>query len=311
MTYLCKINTVIKIKKNCITMNKRYISYTLAALMVASFPLAGCSALSTGTTTSSKKQSTSSATSGTSSNHTSSAAKSVATDIAGEWIITAVGSTTINQDEDMPYVTFEPSEGRFYGSNGCNVLNGSYSISGSTVSFSNVLSTQKYCPEVKYDGLITSILQDGKKAIVTLKNSGNETYMTLVNTDSHSTLTLRKHNMQFLNGQWLVTDINGKGINDEEANIFFDVNELKIHGNTGCNFFNGSILIDPTKANSINFSGMAVTRMACPKLDQERLMLVALEETETAVRNNDNSVSLRNSSGKTVLKLKKVEVKSE
>jgi heat shock protein HslJ len=56
---------------------------------------------------------------------------------------------------------------------------------------------------------------------------------------------------------------------------------------------------------------MAVTRMACPKLDQERLMLVALEETETAVRNNDNSVSLRNSSGKTVLKLKKVEVKSE
>jgi heat shock protein HslJ len=56
---------------------------------------------------------------------------------------------------------------------------------------------------------------------------------------------------------------------------------------------------------------MAVTRMSCPKLDQERLMLVALEETETAVKHSDGTVSLRNGSGKTVLKLKKVEVKSE
>jgi heat shock protein HslJ len=154
-------------------------------------------------------------------------------------------------------------------------------------------------------------LQDGKSANIAYKTSGNQTILTLTDTESHSTLTLCRHNMQFLNGQWQVTDINGKGVNDEEANIFFDVNELKIHGNTGCNFFNGSILIDPAVSNSINFSGMQVTRMSCPKLDQERLMLVALEETATAVKNSDGTISLRNSAGKTVLKLKKVEIAND
>jgi heat shock protein HslJ len=294
-------------------MNKNLITYAVAALVAASFPMAGCSALSssTSTTAKSKKQT---ATVSSAEAHTSSAAStshSAAENLGGEWIITAVGTTVISQDEDMPYVTFVPSEGRFYGSNGCNVINGSYTVSGSKMTFSNVLSTMKYCPEVEYDGQITALMQEGKSATYTLKSAGNETVLHLLGTENSVSVTLCRHNMQFLNGQWQVTDINGKGIDDEEANIFFDVDELKIHGNTGCNFFNGSILIDPAKSNSVNFSGMAVTRMSCPKLDQERLMLVALEETETAVKHSDGTVSLRNGSGKTVLKLKKVEVKSE
>lgn len=292
-------------------MNKRYATYA-AAIAIASLSLASCSSLSTATSSTSKKQTASVATTSTNAHSGSStASKGLADNIAGEWIITGIGSKTISQDEDMPYITFVPSENRFYGSNGCNVLNGSYTVTGTTVSFNNVLATQKYCPDVDYDGQITALLQDGKSATATLKDSGNETHLQLVGTESHITMTLCRHNLQYLDGQWQVTDINGKGINDEEANIFFDVTELKIHGNTGCNFFNGTILIDPSKANSINFSGMAVTRMSCPKLDQERLMLVALEETETVVRNNDGTVSLRNGSGKTVLKLKKVDIKSE
>jgi heat shock protein HslJ len=296
-------------------MNKKLITYAVAALVASYLPMAGCSALSSmSSNSSSEKTKKQTATEVVSEAHTTSAAAAThKTDetLAGEWVITAVGSKTISQDEDMPYVTFVPSEGKFYGSNGCNVINGSYSVSGATMKFSDVLATMKYCPEVEYDGQITALMQDGKSATYTLKNSGNETIMTLVGTENGITLTLCRHNMQYLNGQWQVTDINGKGVDDEEANIFFDVDELKIHGNTGCNYFNGSILIDPSKANAINFSGMAVTRMSCPKLDQERLMLVALEETETIVKHSDGTVTLRNGAGKTVLKLKKVEVKSE
>jgi heat shock protein HslJ len=290
-------------------MNKKSLKY-FAIAIISALSLASCSSLqSASSSTTGKKQTTSSSTGAASSHSTT--ASAAAENLAGEWYITAAGSVSISEDEDMPYLTFSAADGLFYGSNGCNVINGSYSVSGSTVKFSNVLTTQKYCPDVTYDALITTFLQDGKSANIAYKTSGNQTILTLTDTESHSTLTLCRHNMQFLNGQWQVTDINGKGVNDEEANIFFDVNELKIHGNTGCNFFNGSILIDPAVSNSINFSGMQVTRMSCPKLDQERLMLVALEETATAVKNSDGTISLRNSAGKTVLKLKKVEIAND
>lgn len=293
-------------------MNKKSLKYTVA-VVIASMSLTGCSALqsSSSSTTSNSKKQTASAVTNAGSSASATQSSSIADDIAGEWFITAIGTTSISEDDDMPYVTFVPAEGRFYGSNGCNVLNGDFKISDNTLTFNNVLSTQKYCPDVTYDGQITAFMQDGKSATATLKTTDNETYLILTNTESHSTLTLCRHNMQYLNGQWQVTDINGKGVNDEEANIFFDISELKIHGNTGCNFFNGSILIDPAQNNSINFSGMAVTRMSCPKLDQERLMLVALEETATAVHNSDGTVSLLNSSGKTVLKLKQVEISND
>ncbi len=82
-------------------------------------------------------------------------------------------------------------------------------------------------------------------------------------------MTLRRHNMEFLNGNWRVTAIDGQPIDDEEANVFIDIAELKIHGNTGCNYFNGAIYIDPARTNAIDFSDMGVTRMACHKAEQE------------------------------------------
>ncbi len=120
-------------------------------------------------------------------------------------------------------------------------------------------------------------------------------------------MTLRRHNMEFLNGNWRVTAIDGRAIDDEEANIFIDIAELKVHGNTGCNYFNGDLYIDPQRSNAIDFSDMGVTRMACPKGDQERQMLVALEETKTAIAGDrEDTVLLLDKAGKAVLTLKRI-----
>jgi len=86
---------------------------------------------------------------------------------------------------------------------------------------------------------------------------------------------------------------------------FLDIAELKIHGNTGCNYFNGEIYIYPNKANAIDFSKMGVTRMACPKTAQETAMLVALEQTQTVVKSDKGHAILLDSTGKEVMKLKK------
>lgn len=225
----------------------------------------------------------------------------------GEWRVSSVGKINITAEEDVPYVHFGP-DGRFYASDGCNIINGNYVMrSDGTMAFSGVLSTMKYCPDVEYSALIAGMFNDQAKLTADCRRIGQDTYLYLKNKSGDTMMTLRRHNMEFLNGNWRVTAIDGRAIDDEEANIFIDIAELKVHGNTGCNYFNGDLYIDPQRSNAIDFSDMGVTRMACPKGDQERQMLVALEETKTAIAgDHDDTVLLLNKAGKAVLELKRI-----
>lgn len=232
----------------------------------------------------------------------------IAKTIAGEWVITAAGTTKISRDEDMPYINFVPAENRFYGSNGCNVLNGGFVVKGKTLTFKNVLSTMKYCAGIDFEQKINAVVCDDKPLTVSISRHKDRTVLTMSDAQGQKVLTLTRHKMDFLNGYWFVTSINGKSVNDEEANIFIDVNECKVHGNTGCNFFNGNIHIDPENPGNISFSGMAVTHMACEKGDQERNMLLALEDTSTARTQGHDVVILIDRHGREVLTLRRGEV---
>ncbi len=226
--------------------------------------------------------------------------------LVGEWTIIKVGTTEIRQDENMPYINFVPAEYRFYAFNGCNVLNGGYIVDGTTITFDKVLCTQRLCPEISYDGDINYALREGVKLSVSIKDVGNESYLYISDATGHVLLTMRRHNMDFLNGQWSVAKVGNDGVDDEGVNIFFDISEKKLHGNTGCNYFNGDITMDPAAANSVNFTNMIVTRMACPNGDRERKMLVSLEQTTTAIRGGEGKVLLIDRKGKTLLTLKRV-----
>jgi len=225
--------------------------------------------------------------------------------IAGEWVIVAVGTTKITDREEMPYITFD--KGRLYGSNGCNVINGSYSINNGKLSFSRIATTMRYCPDVPFEHDINVVIADATDYPVKIEQKGQESYLHLLSSSGQSLLTAKRHNMGFLNGQWQVIDINGQSIDDEECNVFFDIAEGKVHGNTGCNYFNGKIYINPDRANALELSNMGVTRMACPKTAQETAMLVALEETASAVQKRDNTVALLDKNGKQIIKLQRSE----
>lgn len=87
--------------------------------------------------------------------------------------------------------------------------------------------------------------------------------------------------------------------------LALDVDEKKMHGNTGCNIINGVLDTDMDTANSISFSGIAMTRMACPDSGWETRMVVALEEAITAKKINDDTIEFIGSNGKQVMLLKK------
>ena len=231
----------------------------------------------------------------------------------GKWIVISVGDVNVDDaDEDTPYVQFDTS-GRFYANDGCNIINGDYAMrSDGTIAFNNTLSTMKYCPDVEYSALIASMFNDASKLGADCKRIGQDSYLYLKGENGNVLMTLRRHNMEFLNGNWQITSVDGKKLDDPEANIFIDIAELKVHGNTGCNYFNGEIYINPGRSNAIDFSNMGMTRMGCPKAEQEQKIMVALEETSSAIAGkNENTVLLINKKGREVITLKRIPLPTE
>lgn len=227
----------------------------------------------------------------------------------GEWTIMKVKGQDVPQEDRMPYINFEASTGRFYASDGCNTINGNFSVKGSALQLSQVASTLMLCHDIPFEHEIGVLLSGEVAPSVAIRKVGHESYLTLTDKATGLSLEARRHNMEFLNGQWRVAQINGKDINDEEANVFIDLGEMKVHGNTGCNFFNGEIYIDPSKSNSVEFGKMGLTRMACPKYEQEQAMMLALEETTSAIRGDNNRVMLLKADGTPVIVLEKQDVK--
>lgn len=225
----------------------------------------------------------------------------------GQWTLVSVGDKQINAEDEQPYLHFDKA-GRFYASDGCNILNGDYTIrSNGSMTFDNILSTMKYCPEITYATSISSLIADKTQYAIDCQRIGQDTYLYFKDKDGKTLITYRRHNMEFLNGQWLVTSADGKKLDDEEANIFIDVTELKIHGNTGCNYFNGDLYIDPGRSNAIDFSNMGLTRMSCPKAEQEHRIIVALEQAASAIAGKkENTVLLLDRKGKEVMTLKRM-----
>ncbi len=227
--------------------------------------------------------------------------------IAGEWVIISADGKPIGSVDDMPYVTFDKSSGRFYASDGCNVINGSYAVtSDGKLTLDNVLSTLKMCDGIEYEAAISSALSGAQPLSVKYSQLGHESFLSFTDAKGSEMIKARKHNMDFLNGNWQITSVNGKATEGDEATIFIDINELKVHGNTGCNFFNGQLFINPDKSNAIDFSDLASTRMMCPNMEQESAILLALEETVSAIQGNEGQVMLLNNKGKELMTLKSI-----
>lgn len=224
-------------------------------------------------------------------------------DIEGYWSIINAGDVAIDRDEDMPYIIFDTEQGRFYANNGCNTLNGSFKYEKGNVEFFGVISTLRYCADVKYEMPINRVIAENRPWKLAVVKQGSETFVQFVDADGTVMMKMRRCDMSFLNGNFKVDAINGLESVELPAEIFFDLDQLKVHGNTGCNYFNGVIYLDHRQANAVDFSNMALTRMACPNSDQETAIIVALEQAATAAPNGRNKVVILDGEGKALMTL--------
>ncbi len=222
----------------------------------------------------------------------------------GEWTFYTLYGDKVTGEEPA-YINIVNSEGRFYGCNGCNILNGSViSSKEGEIAFKDVLSTRKYCQNAPFEYKINLAL-DAVKGYK-IQQYGHEYYLDLTDSRGHAIIVLRRHNMDFMNGAWHVTAINNVPNRIESVNLVIDITEGRIHGNTGCNLLNGDVSVDPNRDNSIQFNNIGSTRMMCPNMSTEMALLVALEEAVTAYADGNDAASVYNAHGKQVLTLKRI-----
>lgn len=223
--------------------------------------------------------------------------------VKGDWAIEEVnGQKTVGVKP--PFLQFVPADKRVYGNNGCNVLNAEYQYNpeDSTLSFSKIATTMMLCNETGLTDIdINAALANVKR--YTWDHTGSEYYLYLTDAYMNPLLVLMHQNFDFLNGSWSVLTIGDEAINNPDVRLVIDVDEGKIHGNTGCNIFNGSFEIDRETANKISFQDLITTRMACPNPEYETRFLVALEDADHAKPISGNRVLLLNSANEVVLTL--------
>ena len=225
--------------------------------------------------------------------------------VKGDWSIESVkGKKAVG--ESAPFLKFVPDEKRVYGNNGCNVINANYTYNpaDSTLSFSGLISTMMACGmEGITDAEINEAL--GESQYYSWRLNGDDYYLTLFNGNHEAVMELMHQNFQFLNGTWQVVEIEGQSVNVPGMKLVIDVEEGKIHGNTGCNIINGTLETDMDAANSISFQSIGMTRMSCPDANYETQFVMALEEAMKAKPLKEGRVALLDGHDKVVLLLER------
>lgn len=223
--------------------------------------------------------------------------------VKGDWVIETVYGKEA-KGEETPYLKFVPTENRVYGNNGCNVLNASYAYqpSDSTISFSNVLTTMKMCSATGItDYEINSALDAAHRYTWELKDS--QYHLNLYDNSGKRIMELMHQNFDFLNGTWRVVAIAGEAVNVPDMKLVIDVDEGRVHGNTGCNILNGSLSTDMETPNSISFYSVGTTRRACSDHNYETPLVVSLEDAVAARPISKDKVLLLDSNGNVALEL--------
>lgn len=225
--------------------------------------------------------------------------------VKGDWSIESVyGKPAVG--EAAPFIKFSPTEKRIYGNNGCNVINAEYIVvpADSIMRFDKLATTMRMCSkEGLTDYEINTAL--GSSKYYTWRIADNDYYISLFDENHREVMVLMHQNFQFLNGTWQVVAINGEAVDIPQMKLVIDVDEGKVHGNTGCNVINGNFDIDMDEANSISFSAIAKTMAECHDSSHETALIVALEEVTAAKPISGTEVILYDSQHQPVLTLKR------
>lgn len=234
----------------------------------------------------------------------SKSSKSATPDLAGEWFIKSLMGVDTRNSDNAPSLNIDCSTNHFYATDGCNYFTGSIKAGADgSLSFSDVISTLRHCPELDWNGILNEILN--KSLNYTLSHANGQSTLVLVDSRGVEVMKAVRHNDTDLNGLWEVMELNRRAVSKERPTIVIDLPERCIHGNTGCNIFSGEIYQAASPSMSVQFLGMEVTKHPCDQTDVERELMIALELTEQARIISSGEALLLDAQGNELIHLKR------
>ncbi len=223
----------------------------------------------------------------------------------GEWDIVMLRNKKKVYTLERAYLYLDFANGnKVYGNNGCNTVNGTFQLSGNNLKFNDFISTGESCRNVTNEKTIMHALADTRR--YTLQAQYNAQYLNLMNSKGNVVLVLKRHNLDAMNGAWLVKEIDNENVSELNMRLVIDAVMQTIHGDTGCNIINGIITLDPTKDMAIQFEDLRSDDHYCEKIDNETALLLALESTESCKRINQHEMALLDNKGNIVIVLQRI-----
>lgn len=231
-----------------------------------------------------------------------------AAQLYGEWDIIMMRNKKKVYTMNRAYLYLDFAGGnKVYGCNGCNTINGSFQLSGNSLKFNDFITTDESCHNVTNEKTIMHALADTRR--YTLESQYNAQYLNLMNSKGNVILVLKRHNLDAMNGAWLVKEITGENVSELNMRVVVDAVEQTIHGDTGCNIINGIITLDPTKDMAIQFEDLHSDEHMCERIDYETELLLALESTESCKRINQYEMALLDNKGNIVIVLQRINLR--
>ena len=108
-----------------------------------------------------------------------------------------------------------------------------------------------------------------------------------------------------LHGAYTVSELNGNSIIDEELTLDIDATRKAISGNSGCNQYFGSIVLEE---NGLRFTKVGMTKKLCPEkniMKLEKELIAALGSINEGVQNSVSEIILNNDTSKLIVLKKK------
>ena len=225
----------------------------------------------------------------------------------GEWDIVILRKKQVyTMERAYLYLDFAGGN-KVYGCNGCNTINGTFQLNGNSIKFGEFISTSESCRNVTSEKTIMHTLAEVRS--FTLQAQYNAQYMNLMNAKGAVVMVLKRHNLDAMNGAWLVKDIDSENVSQLNMRMVIDAIMQTIHGDTGCNIINGVISLDPSKDMAIQFEDLVSTDYQCESIEYETALLLALERTESCKRINQNEMALLDNKGNIVIVLQRINLR--
>lgn len=222
--------------------------------------------------------------------------------LTGDWSVVEVGETAVDL-EQLPTVNlslpdsdiaYGPDIVLCYAFNGCNTINGKFKVAPGhkMAPEGDFISTLMVCPGVDYDQLVSNAV--GVVENYDLASVSGESTLHLYDKTGRKMLTLRKHDLEFLNGAWRVTRLGADVAVPDSVGMemVIDLPEGKVHANGGCNVINGKVEPVIATDGGLHFTDLMSTRMYCPSIELEQSLLGNLAEVAKAVRGGKPDTAL-------------------